>query len=322
MKHLLAATTAMALTAGAAQAQALDLPLLPELVPYSGAVETNANGVPIFRLCTGSQGFNYNIMARALSAFPPPDVVDVQVVNIGGSWSQLAALSSNQCDGVIIQPDAGVVASRMGADIADQLLYGAALHPEFFMSACGRDNDADNFNDMQSESDRVVIVGSEGSGTTVTVRNFQDEDRGYRNAQYRFAPTLMQAARMVAGGQADCLVMASGLGGEAWAEMDDRYGEDQIRLVPANDGDFNDSRDLKGERLYEFYDIPADTSELNDLLSWRGNGRTGDIQTVTWRAVFASRLDYPDIDASDAVAVAAETMSRAFDLEGYGLRDE
>lgn len=323
MKKLTTTAAALSLMAGMAQADGLiELPLLPELTEYSGEVERNPNGVPIFRLCTGSQGFTYNIMARALSAFPDPSVVDVQVINIGGSWSQLAAMSSGQCDGAIIQPDAGVVATRMGADISDQLLYGASLHPEFVTAACSRDNDANNFNDMQSDSDRVVIVGSEGSGTAVTVRGFQEEDRGYRNPTYRFAPTLMQAARIVSGGQADCLIMTSGLGGPAWAEMDDRYGESQIRLVPANDGDFNDTRDLNGERLYEFFDIPAETGELNDLLSWRGNGRTGDIQTVMMRAVFVSRLDYPELDAGDAVAIAAETMSVAFDLENYGLRDQ
>jgi TRAP-type uncharacterized transport system substrate-binding protein len=323
---ILAVMAATTMLSGAALADQISLTLLPELTPYE-SVATNADGVPIFRLCTGSKGFDYNRMAHVVAASADPEAVDVQVVNVGGSWTQLAALSENSCDGVIIQPDAGVVATRMGADVADVLLYGAKLHPEFFISACGRDNAADEFSDMQSNDDTVVIVGSadprgnSGSGTAVTIRGFQDEDGGYKRPTYRYAESLMQAARMVAGGQADCLAMTSGLNGSAWADMDDRYGA-QIRIVEAEDGDFNDTKDLKGQRLYSWADIPAETDALNDLLAWKVGRSPSDVGSVMMRAVFASRSDYPNLDAADAVTLAAESASIDFDLENYGLRHD
>lgn len=327
MIRFVTGATAFALSIQMAHADQIELSLLPELVGYEGEVETNTDGIPIFRLCTGSRGFDYNRIAHVIAASADPDIVDVEVINIGGSWSQLGALSDNRCDGAIIQRDAGVVASQIGAGISELILQGAELHPEFFISVCTRDGSANEFSDMQGRDDTVVIVGSvdadgfTGSGTAVTIRGFQAEDRGYARPTFRYAENLMMAARMIAGGQGDCLAMTSGLGSQAWAEMDARYGE-QLRIVEADDGDFNDTRDLGGDRLYEFMDIPGSTETLRNLLVWREGRSPTDRQTVMMRAVYVSRLDYPAQEAADEVGFAAERAAVDFDLKNYGLRQQ
>lgn len=318
MKQALITTvTAMALGCGAAAADELQLPLLPvDVTPY-GDLQTDAEGRPVFRLCAGSEGLPYIRIARVIAASVDVDKVDVQVRSVGGSWTQLAALSNGDCDGVIIQPDAGVVAKRFKSGIASNILYGPQLHPEFFLAACRRGSGIDDYSDMQDDDNTVVVVGD---GAAVTILGFQVEDSGYTYPDFRRAGSLREAAALVVGGQADCLATVSGLRGTAWETVNARYGPDAIRLVEATDGDFNDAEDLRGTRLYEFSEVPADTPGLDKLLAWDEGDRPDERETVMMRAVFAYRADYPDIDAADAVVKAAEEAVRDFDLANFGLR--
>ena len=300
-----------------AMAAEITLPPLAATFPYeAGAPDRTADGLPIFRLCTGAANKPYDTVAGYIVGHTDKTKVHVQVLNGYGSWASLDAMASGECDGAIIQPDALAMAANLGYDIASHVSVGADLNQEIALTLCRRDG-YDQIGDAENSSSTVVLVGGESSGTAVLFANWQYESPGYKATTVLFSPSLTEAAGMVEGKQAHCLISAQGLGGKELADVDDANG-DALRIVDTIDKDFNDAVNRLGDPLYEVIDIdPTSYEVINDLATdiagWDSN-----LTVVTWKAQLAVRSDYPIDDVRSGMLAASKAAGPAAATVGQG----
>jgi len=95
-------------------------------------------------------------------------------------------------------------------------------------------------------------------------------------------------------------------------KADTAYG-DYVKLVGANDSDFNDAVDIKGKPLYTYMEIPGDTYEASLQKGWGGA-----VDTISWNASMFINSDRPLSDNTRSILSQAISRSAQNVRSNYG----
>lgn len=215
-------------------------------------------------ITTGSEGGGYERLGKQIAnsinkqtetkrAKKHEIEFDIEVVNSTGSGQNIEALDSGDAQIALVQADALNVhrpsiqfkAKKAGAEIV-WWIY----------------NTKNGFKDLEDiEGDKksqMVLI--EGSGAVYTMQSFVAEDGGYKvnyeNAIYAY--DIYDAFEMVCEGRSGDRKVSGLLyvGGSIPAEVKQDFNN-CVSVGEATDGDFNDAKDVNGDKLYENCEIKS-----------------------------------------------------------------
>ncbi|TAA54589.1 TAXI family TRAP transporter solute-binding subunit [Shinella sp. JR1-6] len=241
---------------------------------------SHASAEPI-RLCTGSQSGNY-YAAGAMIAKMAGSPAEVEVVESAGTIDSMErmldtpASDPKACDAMIGQPDGPVYLARQSQAKARKLLQVGSLHREYLHVLCNKASGVDDLGDLEGDPDKYrIAIGEPGSGAWVIWQNLTAEDEDYAAVPVSNDSDIL-ALNSVSNGDTTCMLVPAGLKNGVVNEADATFG-DTIALVGANDRDFDDAVDIKGNPLYEYAKIPGEAYPLSfDYWS--------DVSTISWPA--------------------------------------
>lgn len=260
-------------------------------------------GQPI-RLCTGPESGVYFAAGDAIAEMAGRSLQVVNVPTEGtidnlDRLTNLAADDPNACDAMIGQPDGPVYVARTSPARVKKLRQVAALHREYLHVICGAKSGVDDLGDLESDPAKYSIaVGEPGSGAWLIWQNLISEDEDYGKIPVRNEGGIL-ALSAVSSGETTCMLVPAGLGNGTVTEADQTYG-DTVILAGANDRDFDDATDIKGEQLYVYQDIPAGTYPKALQSGWFTSR-----STITWNAAVYVNTDRIDAKILPAFVQAA-----------------
>jgi TRAP-type uncharacterized transport system substrate-binding protein len=183
----------------------------------------------------------------------------------------------------------------------------ASLHREYLHVLCNKQSGVDDLGDLESAPDKYrIAIGEQGSGAWLVWQNLVSEDSDYGAVPVSNEGGIM-ALSSVSSGDTTCMLVPAGLKNGTVMEADSTFG-DTIALVGANDKDFDDALDMKGQPLYEYAKIPGDVYPKSfDYWS--------DVKTISWLAGV-----YVNIDRVDQKSLA--TFIQAASRSASGIKAE
>lgn len=233
-------------------------------------------------LCTGGEGGPYHTAGKMIADQMKGSGTDVNVLSSGGTWDNIQRTTGDdaECHAFIGQPDGHVVFNRENPSEARNLRKVATLHREYLHVLCNAASGIDALDDLENDpvgNGYSVAVGDVGSGSWLIWQNFIAEDEDYGEIPVHNEGDIF-AVTGVASGTYTCMLVPAGLRNSTVTMADNDFAGELV-LATANDGDFNDAKDPKGDKLYEFADIPGDTYETSLQRGWGGS-----VETVSWLA--------------------------------------
>lgn len=244
------------------------------------------SAIPELRICTGGESGKYYQTARELKD-QLNGLVTVVPILTNGSMDNLGKLSSGQCDAAIVQSDAygQFTVSRPAAKL--DFKRTAVLYQEYVHMVCNKDAEIDAVGDIRKEG-MTVLTGPNGSGTEVTWLTWAKQDESYAKVATYPAGGLEALTTVQQGIDAQCALFVAGLGSGTMMEYDALAG-DSLVLAKVNDGWFDDVKDPKGNPVYKFSDIPANTYPHLQTGGWFGGDKT---PTITMDAVLITNSSW------------------------------
>lgn len=266
--------------------------------------------------CTGKANDPYNIAGHMIGDMAAnSEVIQINVVaDTGGTWAnvkrtaQLPLDHEKFCHAMIGQPDGPTELKRKSPSDAKKLREVQSLHPEYLHVACGKDSDVDELEDLESDpkgNSYKLALGQDGSGAWLIWQSIIVEDD-----DYAAVPTTPESGALaiagVASGDITCMLVPAGLRNETMIAIDNNYG-DRVVLAEAQDKDFNDAEDFKGDPLYKFDTIPGKTYPAN-----LQSGMFSGVDTISWDAkVYVNTEAFKGRDKELAEFVDATSRARA-----------
>ena len=150
------------------------------------------------KFCTGAEGGFYESFAKQLGGDIKKQgkgIVNVEYLNTEGSVSSAAMLKNGECDIALLQADA-VLSRPMPSDIAI-----SDAHAEAIFWLYGKSK-VEDFDDMAKDANKnygVAIVS--GSGAEVTLRNFGNVDKKFKDLNIITFDDWFSAAKATAEGK-------------------------------------------------------------------------------------------------------------------------
>lgn len=245
------------------------------------------------RLCTGGASGVYYAAGDSIRAFAG-STVPIKTVETGGTIDNLERLldldpsDPKACDAMIGQPDGPVLIARQSPAKVKKLRKIADLHREYLHVLCNKASGVDDLTDLASETKYSLDVGVTGSGAWLIWQNIVAEDSSYGNVPVKNEGGML-ALSSVAAGDTTCMLAPSGLRTGIVMEADNTFG-DQVTLAAADDSDFVKAKDIKGEQLYSFADIPKRTYGKSLQTGFFG----GAVETIAWNAAVYVNTDRVD----------------------------
>lgn len=263
---------------------------LPEGMPPEVALSAKAMAdkkayKPEFTLATASSGGNYTYFGNLMKQATPS--VDVRLRTTAGSMENLRLLASNEVDAAIVQSDAFEVFRRTAPKMSLPASEQVALYPEVVQMIANRKSDIQTVQDIKP-GEHILFIGPKGSGTAMTWEGLCLQDKSYRKIKTRHS-SYENALLRVSEDPNAVMMFVSGLNSPLLqrAESEARTNKN-IRLVQVNDWDFNDAKDTRGNRIYQFVTIPARTYpglQKGFLLG-------SDVESIAVSAVLVVRTDW------------------------------
>lgn len=241
--------------------------------------EELAQARPAFRICTGGDSGNYfaagNILRQQATN------VDVQVQTSRGSMENLERILAGECDGGYVQTDAYRVFGARNPRIIPAVERAGTIYEEYVHFLCNRNAGITRITQLTNR--HTVAVGPEGSGSAVTWQGFVIADqRRYGPVNIDPRATLRALAAVADGTQVQCMIYVGALR-SSFMMNDAKALADRIILVAADDSDFDNQRDQRGNRVYNFREIPRN---LYGNLQPSGFVNYTAVRTVAMEAVF------------------------------------
>ncbi|EIJ42576.1 TRAP transporter solute receptor, TAXI family [Beggiatoa alba B18LD] len=228
------------------------------LLVVTELISTSAIAVePSLSLCTGSKTGTYFPVGEMI-ATQAKGVLTVNVVETKGSADNLKKLKDKTCQAAIVQADAYFAEEDTQVRSALKLEQTATLYDEYVHLICNRESGVSGVGDLEDYPDKyTLLVGVKGSGSALTWRSF-----GLLDEDYSKVPTLpigegRALAQLVEGREAQCLLYIGGLNSDTMKSFNAQG--DKLKLVPVDDGDFDNKTDQLGKRIYHFTKIPSGT---------------------------------------------------------------
>lgn len=211
-----------------------------------------------FRLCTGAADSSHHGAGLKIAQQLADTEVEITIVETGGSVDNLRRIRESECDGAVVQADTYHVFKNSDPEVPLDVEFAGYLYDEYIHLFCNREADINDVGDLENHpEDFTIIVGSKGSSHAVTWRAFTHMDDDYAEVPTLAIDGTRAINKVVNGTEAQCLIYVGGLNSE-FARKVDIQGE-FIKLVPVDDGDFDNIEDESGWRVFEFKTIPSGT---------------------------------------------------------------
>lgn len=211
-------------------------------------------------IATGGEGGGYErlgkIVAQEIKQQSDKKGVnfDFEVINTNGSVENIELLNDGDAQIIVVQADALNV-NKPSLPIRSKSAYTETVFWIF-----NEKNDKEDLSDIEG-SDEYLVVLVEGSGATVTMQSFVQEDKGYtKNLEMAiYADDNYDAADIVSEGRYNGKKVAGML--YVGKTIPNEIARDFKGLVigELTDSDFNDAKDVNGEDLYKSCDITSNS---------------------------------------------------------------
>lgn len=278
---------------------------LPTGVPANIAISPEALAAksrqkPKLRFATGPKGAIYYEAGEMLKKAAPD--IDVEVIVTAGSVENIELLRSGQADAALIQSD---VLAKLPQEKTEQL----ALYLEAVQLIANRTADIMSVTDIDPSRHRIY-VGPKGSGTAVTWDGLCEQDHSYRKIPIEYADYKTALAKVAQ--DPDALMLFAGGLNSPLIRGADQYSARtaSLNLASVDDWDFNDKKDLNGNRIYTFVEIDKGTYPILQ----RGLFFNRKIATLAVKAVFTLNTNWVTSNgpyALDSLTMAIEKMKPA-----------
>jgi TRAP-type uncharacterized transport system substrate-binding protein len=237
-------------------------------------------------LCTGAENGVYWQAGQMIAQQAQLSrQLDVAVVPTKGTWENI---NRPDCDAFIGQPDGMVKLKHDNPSAAGQITQLGTLHREYLHVLCSRESGVTALEDLPGLADAKVALGAVGSGPWLIWQNFIAEDESYSSVKVTDDAGAI-ALNAVASGDVTCMLAGSGLPNPLMTKANATLS-DKVVLVKAQDKDFNDAVDIKGNPLYTWDTIPSGTyPDIQD-------GTFSDsVATISWNAgVYLRKASFDD----------------------------
>lgn len=268
------------------------------------------------RLCTGAESGNYYAAGDAVAKVAGKTLKVINVATEGTIDNiervlDLDPADPEACDAMIGQPDGPVYVGRSSPAKVKKLRQIASLHREYLHVLCGKKSGVDDLSDLPDDPAKYSIaIGEAGSGAWLIWQNIVAEDDSYGKVPVRNEGGVL-ALSAVASGETTCMLVPAGLRNGTVNEADQVYG-DTVILAGADDRDFDNAKDIKGDTLYEFRDIPKGTYPSSLQTGWFSSRKT-----ISWNAAIFVNTDRIDPKVLPAFIQATARAAAAVKAE-YG----
>lgn len=208
-----------------------------------------------FIIATGSEGGGYEALGHRIveqikkGADRKKGVdFDLEVLNTNGSLENIELYDDGEVQASIVQADALQVSPP------NRPYKSRSAHQEVIYWFANKKNGYTDLEDIEGKKD-VLMVIVEGSGASVTMANFVQEDKGYQNNLDKaiLADDLYDAMDIVSEGTYEGKKVAGVLHvtrvGKLSSELREDFGR-KIVIGEMTDSDFNDAKDENGADLY------------------------------------------------------------------------
>lgn len=250
-----------------------------------------------FVIATGSEGGGYEALGKKVVTSitkqgRKQDVeFDFEVINTNGSIENIDLFNSGKAQAAIVQADA------LNVKAPTESYKAKTAHVEKVWWLYNLKNKFKDLEDIEGKKDvRMVLIDE--SGATVTMQSFTAEDKGYQNNlnSALYADDFYDAADMVCEGKSEGKKIAGLLyvGKSIPSEITQDF-KGCVGIGEATDSDFNDAKDVNGDKLYQSCEIK--TSELKGMTG----GSYGSQDTVCVRAMVIYKDNFEDREENRAV---------------------
>ncbi len=207
-------------------------------------------------IATGGEGGGYESLGKAIAQQVKKQSskrgvdFDIEVVNSNGSVENIELLNDGDAQIAIVQADALNV-NRPTVQVRTKSAY-----QETVFWIYNKKNGVEDLEDIEG-SDKELIVLVDGSGATITMKSFVQEDKGYsKNLESAiYADDNYDAADIVSEGRYNGKRVAGMLyvGKSIPSEISKDFTG--LAIGELTDSDFNDAKDIGGESLYKNCDV-------------------------------------------------------------------
>lgn len=215
-----------------------------------------ANAAPP-TLCTGGESGNYHFIGqRLVQQVGAAAGLKMTIKLSTGSMANLEGIAGGACDVAFTQADALYYfkKERPGGLAVDLV---APLYEEYVHFICNREAKIEKITELTK--DTIVAIGPDGSGANVTWRVLTSVDpKRYGQVPTRPLAGIRALSKVAEGGDATCMIFTAGLK-TGLISKDATSFASKLKLVRADDSDFNNLRDDKKRSLYSFGPIPGGT---------------------------------------------------------------
>lgn len=264
---------------------AVGLGLAALALAATAAAPAHATNPPM-TLCSGPDGGMYQRAAQEV-VNQGRDRLQFNLVPTKGSIENLDKLAAGECDAAPVQADAFRVYKAKYSKDAGALEKAGPLYLEYVHLICNNKAGVSRIVDLRNGKHGVAI-GPERSGSSVTWDSFVLADKSYSKT-----PTLPLAGaraleKVKLGDEAACMIFTSALNNN-FVKTDVNAAGDYVSLIPADDGDFDNAKDDKGQPIYRYMAIPGGTYPKIQ------HGTLGtSVKTVAVEAIWVVRSDWID----------------------------
>lgn len=210
------------------------------------------------KICTGGEGGAYEGLGQGIGAdFAQKTKLEYEVLNTGGSIENADKLSDGECQMAIMQADA-VVSRGLPRDI---VVTNAHVEAIYWIHGADGLSDFADITDDENKAKAVAIV--DGSGAEVTLQNFGEVDKDYKNVKtvsfadwYDAAEAAFNGYTMKAGVRTQIagLVYVGRPGFVLNKEVMSTFGKG-LTVGEIDESNFKNAKDANGNQLYTSCEI-------------------------------------------------------------------
>lgn len=215
-------------------------------------------------IATGGEGGGYESLGKTLKQYIQKQAArkqvdfDFEVINSNGSVENIELLNDGDAQIAIVQADALNV-NKPSVPVRTKSAY-----KETVFWIYNKKNGVEDLEDIEG-SDKKLVVLVDGSGATITMKSFVQEDKGYsknlENAVY--ADDNYDAADIVSEGRYNGKQVAGMLYVGKSIPVEIAKDFKGLAIGELTDSDFNDAKDIAGEPLYTNCDV--ETVKINGM---------------------------------------------------------
>jgi TRAP-type uncharacterized transport system substrate-binding protein len=262
-----------------------------------------------FVIATGSEGGSYERLGKQLAGSIDKQAkkkkleIDFEVVNTNGSGENIEMFNDGEAQAAIVQADA---LSVMPPTVS---FKGKNAGSETIWWVYNTKNGYTDIEDIEGKSKKLAMVLVDGSGAVFTMQNFVSEDDGYKRNfdSALYADDLYDAVDMVCSGKSEGKKISGLLyvGKTLPTEVRNDF-KNCVSVGEATDGDFDDAKDINGDKLYQDCKIAK-----NRYAPLSGSNSFSDEKTICVNAMVIYTDEFEDDDKKKMSKAVKKGVNKA-----------